>query len=327
MEPYVTARFARPPKVALVLPVGPGTTELWRATDLLKSLVAWEPHLAWCVIVDDAVPSRGLSELSLFPSSCRAVTLSNERQGKGQGKYGALCAAILAAFEWIHANTDADFLLKMDTDALAIGPFAQRVHELLMAEPDCGLVGTIGDRCNPSETDLQELRRESFFLRTRKLLTTDRSENGKSLDLQERARTMNIPIEQAEVFMRILPHLDEAIQRGFWWDEFCQGGAYVVSRAMVDRMANAGYIEMRDLWTNSHFGEDRAMGMYARAVGLRVRNFSGRGEVFGVHNPGLAAEPAELVNAGYALIHSVKNDRRFTETTIRDYFRVRAPTP
>ena len=53
------------------------------------------------------------------------------------------------------------------------------------------------------------------------------------------------------------------------------------------------------------------------------KNFVADGEVFGVRYKGLPYEPVILVERGYSVIHSVKNDSRMTEEEIREFFRAR----
>src|SRR5262245_28682559 len=112
------------PRFAVVIPVGPERIDAWRAIQLLESVVQWEPGVAWCVIVDDGLEPRGISERPLFPDACRAVTIMNPRRGRGLGWSGGLVTGMLAALSWIHTHTDAEFALKLDTDALVIGPMA-----------------------------------------------------------------------------------------------------------------------------------------------------------------------------------------------------------
>jgi hypothetical protein len=55
------------PRFAAIVPVSPKPEDARRVQQLVASLVHWEPSVAWCVIVDDCLESRALSELSGLP--------------------------------------------------------------------------------------------------------------------------------------------------------------------------------------------------------------------------------------------------------------------
>jgi hypothetical protein len=92
---------------------------------------------------------------------------------------------------------------------------------------------------------------------------------------------------------------------------------------MLDRMAAAGYFDHPEHWMHLSIAEDFAMAMYARAVGLKLYDCSRDGEPFGIQVRALPYPLEELEARGYGIIHSIKNDARYDEESIRDYFRRR----
>lgn len=313
-------------RFAAIVPVGPTSLDLWRAVQVVKSLLTWEPDLAWCLFVEDAPAPRGLSDLSLTAPTCQFVVLPNRWRECDGGWVGGLTAGILTALWWIHDHTDADFVLRIDADALAIAPFAEAIRAHLVSRPDAGVIGTVGLSCNPDVRSQQDLRKESKVLKAYKswpasppadVLTSERP-----LPIPGFAQPVTVPERRA--FDRLRPHVADAIHGGFGDSAYCQGGACVIARLMIDRVTEAGYPTKADAWAALRVPDDVVLAMYARAVGLALGDCSGPGEPFGVQHRGLPYSPAELVARGHALIHSVKNDPVHSEAVIRQFFDTRA---
>src|SRR5215211_5135514 len=133
---------------AVLLPVGPGEDEVARAADTLESVWAHEPHISWGVLIDDSVDARQLEKKLSCPSTCRMASIMNPRQGKGIGHRGGLCTGILAALSWIHRHTDATFTFKLDTDALVIAPFAEKIQSAFDRMSEIGMLGSYDRTCN-----------------------------------------------------------------------------------------------------------------------------------------------------------------------------------
>jgi dTDP-4-amino-4,6-dideoxygalactose transaminase len=319
------ARDPATPRFAAVIPIGPTAIEVERTIDLLASLLSWEPAVAWCVLVEDFPDPLGLPERIAGPARHRIVELLNPRRGQGFGGTGGVCAAVLAGLAWVHEHTDVDFVLKIDTDALVIGPFAAAVAARFARLPDAGIAGAIGNSCNPAVRPLQDLSKEPDLLQFRRLLPTAASA---ALTDPDARLTLS---ELGEVSPRLLMAFDairapveDAFEHGYRTCEYCQGGAYAIRRAMIDRMAAAGYLTRPEAWVHLPVGEDMGMAMYAHAVGLRLDDFSRPGEPFGIQYKALPYTVDELVAYGYSLIHCVRNDARYAEADIRAFFRTRA---
>jgi hypothetical protein len=305
---------------AVVIPVGPSDIDLARGLALIASLVLYEPAIGWCVIADNASRSRGLEDLAILPRTCRAVTLVNPRHGCRDHWQAGLLYRLLLAFSWVQSNTDATFVLKIDTDALVVRPFATKLRALLASEPNIGLIGTIGLSCNEQVRVARPQRRTSRLLDLYRWLP--RAPSGEHNDCEQLATTAygQVSVQQLRAFDTIRPHVAAAMEQGYSSETFCQGGAYAMSRLMLDKMQAAGYLSQPEAWIEFPVGEDVVMGMYCRSVGLALRDFSRPNEPFGVQNNGLPYSPSELSARNYSIIHSVKNDPRYTEAHIREHF-------
>jgi hypothetical protein len=311
-------------RFAAILPVGPSTTEMCRAVSLFASLVSWEPDVGWCVIVEDAPYSRGLSDLALFPETCQATTIMNPRRGDGHFWAGGVATGMLVGLSWVQANTDADFALILESDALVIAPFAEGVLAFLDDHVDAGMVGTLGSTCR--ERFIHNFRREPAILVAYHLLpnTPDNDDGRSDTKALFIADVGRFTIDERRLFDTIRPLIATAITQGYSTSEFCQGGAQVVTRLMMDRMADGGYMERPEIWMDLPFPGDQILPLHTRAVGLRLCSCSGRGEPFALQWHGLPYTLEELVNRRHSIIHCIKNDQRYDESEIRQFFLKRA---
>jgi hypothetical protein len=204
---------------------------------------------------------------------------------------------VLLGYRLIVSAGPFEFVLRLDTDALMIGPFRRAVHGLIARHSDTGMLGTLGHTC----------RRESPHYGCEKTAISE----------------VFTALENSPSSARIRHHARLAVEHGYAGKEYCQGGAYVLPFRTLDRMRAAGCLDWREDWLSLAVPEDVMIGMYARTVGQRSTDCSLAGELFGNHFSGLAYSPQELVRRGHSIIHSVKRDANFSEEFIRLYFRKR----
>ena len=298
-------------KFAAILPVGPGQPEVDRAADTLNSLWAYEPTLGWVVLVDDARQDRQLGQRFDPPPGCRVTSIINPRRGKGVGWSGGLCAATLAALKWVHQHTDASFVLKLDTDALVIAPFAEKIRRAFDEMPEVGMFGSYDRTCNGEARDFSRwgcvMRKFSgpIAIWLREIKKTDKPFQQNLWGRPARIRRI----------------IKDALKNGYAYGQHCLGGAYVISAEMLRRMDRDGLLDDPLLWLHTPVGEDVMMGVYTKAVGLEMRSLVEQGEPFGLKFNGLPDTPERLLSRGYSLIHSVKNDAHFSESEIRGFYR------
>jgi len=103
----------------------------------------------------------------------------------------------------------------------------------------------------------------------------------------------------------------------------CLGGAYAVGPGLLNR---------RDLldwrpWIRTGLSEDVVVGLLAAVSHLSVRGSVGSGEAFGLAWRNLPLPPAKLIEQGYSLVHSVRDQAYGDETDLRAYFRSRRSSP
>jgi hypothetical protein len=291
-------------RFAVLTPVGPSPIEMERLSNLLESLFSHEPSTSWVVLIDDSCIGRRLDKVFRFPSSCQPIILPNPRRGRGNGWSGGMCVGVLSGLHWIRKNTDINFILKLDTDALVIAPFGEKIGNFFRKFPDVGIVGSY----QTYPTGL--VRRNTEWTPSIKTFLSPVKLRGKYLQVTMWGR----PRRRREALQR-------ALANGYKLAEHCQGGSYAVNSELLNKMEALGYFDDPLVWLRSGVGEDVIMGIFARATGMQMSDFNRDNEPFGVQFSGLAYSPHEFLTKGYSIIHSIKDDKNFSENEIVNFFR------
>jgi hypothetical protein len=300
---------------AIALPMGPGEKEVACAADLLDSLASHEPGPALLVILDDSPQPRNLAEILPIPPAYTPVILRHFRHDL-PGEHprttnGPLCAGMLQLYRWIAQNRpDVSFVLKCDTDALVIAPFAKKIESAFAAHPQIGMLGAYTRTPNGDERDIsyhggimRRLHRTPLPWGSPRLMLTHLITRNQRTDTISR-------------------HIADACANGYVYGEHCLGGSSALATEVLRRMLKRGYLDDPTLWLPIQKAcEDPMIAVYTRAVGMRLQNFVADGEVFGVRYRGLPDSPQRLLERGFSIIHSVKNDPRISEAEIRSFFR------
>jgi len=301
-----------PGRFTAVVPVGPGRVEVERLTDLLDSLFHYEPDVASVVIVDDErdrISAATLTERS--PRTCDVVVVPNPREPGRINRYGGLAAGVLTGFAAAFRNGGAAFVLKLDTDALVIAPFSQRVHAAFAADLTVGQVGAYELTCSGEQLvsggQARLVRRRAQVVQ----LMPDRFGRRRPF------------VAASGPYAVLRRRIRQARRLGYRYGYHCQGGGFAVSGEALSRLDEAGDLADVDRWIPTDVPDDVLMTILVHAVGLRPLGLNGLGDPFGVHWRGLPFPPPELVDRGYGIVHSVKNDRDVSESDVRAYFRDR----
>lgn len=293
---------------AVAICVGPAPDELDRIDDLLESLRAYDiPR--YFVMIDDAKQMRDLTRRFDFPENCRPVALQHPkhiwpeksaRSRKGKG----ICAAVQSAMKWIANNAqETKFTLKLDTDALVIAPFAEKLAKVFDDHPNVGKIGAHEFTPNGDPRDI--------------------SKNGKTVETLYRVPSLRSwfkswIVKDERAIIR--QHIGMAVDHGYRFGEHCLGGAYAVSTELLKRMLIYGYLNDESLWLPIDCPEDVMMGIYTKAAGMQFKGYVGNDEVFGIRHKGLPDSLERIVERGFSVIHSTKDYGHLTEAQIREFF-------
>jgi hypothetical protein len=279
-------------RCVVAIPVGPAEAEVARTRDLLSAVRAHERGIDRIVLVDDAPGSRR------WPADVAVVP--NPRRGRGIGTLGGTCTATLAALAWAHAHAPGAWVLRLDTDALVIGPFVAAIEAAW--RPDDGILGSCRRTCNGEPRDLapwaSTVRRHAWPVWLWR-------------HPPRRLRHVQPPVRVARQAVR------EALARGYVPGEHCIAAGCAISAPMIAALAARGWLDHPRRWLNTRLGDDIMLGIMARALGLELRDLH---DVFGLKHIGLADTPQGLLERGFAIVHSVKNDPHHREEEIRSFF-------
>ncbi len=292
---------ARSPSFSVVIPIGPDERELDRLDDLLDSLRAHTPHgEARVVLIDDCKRPRPLHAL------CEgAVVVRTALWARGApDRESAMKAGMIEALK----HADGEFAVKLDTDALVIGPFVEAIRSRFAGDRALGLVGAF-DR-SPGG-DLRDWSCwERAILRTTSRVSSSSPRAGGMPRIGIRLGPERAAARRVLAAARDNPT--------YTLGAHCLGGAYAVSAALL---AHARAWDWRP-WVRTGLSEDVTLGLLCGAAGLRMGGMVGDLEPFGVAWKGLPAPPDELVRRGYGIVHSIKDGRYGDEQELRRWFRV-----
>lgn len=239
-------------KFGIIIPVGPSANDVERAGDVLASVLAYEPETPLVLFIDDGGKDRRLDEKFRATATCRLVNIFNTRNGHGIGETSGLSAGMLLAIAWLHANADCGFVMKLDTDALIIAPFAEKILRTLAARPDVGMVGLYNRMCDGSVRDQTSFRKMLGKLASPFAVWRNPPGWGYlTVHLWGRGAT-------------IRRQITEAIRAGYRPAEFILGGAYAFTGEAVRRFAKHGFLDDPHLWLGTHFSEDVVLSMRVR---------------------------------------------------------------
>lgn len=260
--------------LVVAIPVAAGDEEGAMARDAIASVRAFEPAALRAILVVDDGPPRAFAGAD--------AVIENPRHGRGVGAMGPTCAATLAALRWVAGHAPGAAVLRLDADALAIAPFAQRARAALAAHPEAGVHG----RC-------------------------DTTIDGTARDVSRWAPLVRKHAQPVTVWRRDRPHVVRApgparavraaLAAGHPPGRHAIAGACLIAPALAARAAADQ--APRD-WVDTRIGDDVMLGVLAAAQGLTLRD----DDLFGAAHRGLPAPPQELLDRGFALVHSLKGD-------------------
>lgn len=299
---------------AVLIPVGPSAAELPRLQDLAESLNQFKSDTrVHVVIVDDAPKPRDIAEVlrSRF-ESCTFSQIVNPRRGRGSGWGGGLAAGVVTGMQWILDHTASEFVVKVDTDSLFIGTFADRIAKAFQTNPTIGMLGSNrrsarGERLPPSQHPIRRVLEkidQPFALWVRR-----QPWRGIQIGYFGRWRKMRQVIKLAK-------------SRGYELGDFVQGGGYAIRREALVAIKSEGLMDDPLTWIETSVGEDIVMSLYVCAAGFKLGDLVEDGDPFAVQDSGICDDPDRLVKRGYAVIHALKGDSRLSEDELRTRFKM-----
>ena len=303
------------PRFAVVSPVGPSDREVNRVRDLFDSLEAFEPGNYTFVLVDDDQGTSRFTNIVPKRLRDRYIEIKNPRRGQGGGWAAGCAVAVFAGLdELLRRRIPFNFVLKLDTDALVIGPFGEKISAQFAASSRIGMIGTVRD-ADLAEHPLESVKPLGRILD--KLL--------KQVTIW-RDTPLGGPAVQIALWGRYRLMRDtirEAFINGFRVGEHCYGGGYALSRPSVEALAARGLVSKPRVWLSTPLVEDFLISLCVKSVDFGLMDLSGEGEPFAVRYLGLPDTPENLIARGHSIIHSVKDceAQALKEAELRAFFR------
>lgn len=277
-------------RLAVLIPAAPGED----AADCLASVLAHTGPGRRVVVVDDG---------ALVAEQLRAAGLDDEEveiipaPSGAPGNRGGLWVKLAAGLRRIARDPEVDLVLRMDTDALVIGPgIEDAARAAFAADPDAGMLGAARVGPDGRERDPGPAAR---------LLHHEAGPAG--LRDPRRRRTLR----------RIWK---EARAHGYVDGEHALGGANLMRGSLVRTLAARGWLDLPEL-AGSGLSEDHLFGLMTVATGARIGEFGGPGRPLAVQWRGLPDHPDALLARGALVCHSVRAWDGLDEPAIRGIFR------
>jgi hypothetical protein len=275
-------------RMVVVVPAGPRDD----AADTLRSVLCYTD--SELVVVIDDTQGRGIG---LEDPRVAVLSLPDSPSGG----FGGLWVKLAAAFRYAVEHAEFDLLLRLDTDALILGPgIAEAAAGRFARDPTVGALGAY--RLGPDG-------RARDWAPAQKMVRAELGLRGlRHPAVRHRARAL---IAAAPAYVP---------------GEHALGGAVLFRGDTVREMYRRGMLDYPELG-HSLLGEDHLFGLLTVATGYRIDDFSGPDDPLAVRWQGLPAAPADLLAAGKLITHSVRSFQDMPEAEIREFFAARRPAP
>jgi len=276
-------------RLAVIVPAGPRDDVL----DTLASVVRYTEPSRIILVVDDTGTLSGDSRIRSLSTDIAVIPAPS---GLPPGTQGGLWVKLAAGYRWILERYQPRIVLRLDADALLLGPGLEDAAEQAFARsPEVGLLGSYRIGADGQSRD--------FSWPARQL----RAEAGIRGLLHPRRRAV------------LRHYLRLARGSGYVAGEHVLGGAYIHSWAAVHSMDEKGWFaESWPAW--SELADDHLTALITVAAGYRLGDFGGPAGPLALKWKGLPAHPADLLAAGKLVTHSVRSWQDLDERQIRGFF-------
>jgi hypothetical protein len=275
------------PSIAVVIPAGPNDD----VADTVDSVLRYTERPRLVVVVDDS--GRDIrSRLKAASPDVEVIVAPRH----ARGAFGGLYLKIAAGYRYAVSRFDFDVLLRLDADALVIGPgVAELAVRRFADDPRTGMLGSY--RIGPDGGVRSWVDAATTLCRECGVRGLDRPR------MRGRLRSL----------------FRDAVRNGYVPGEHALGGAYFHSAKAVNVIQQRGMLDLSAL-RHSRLGEDHLFSLITVASGFRIADFGGPHDPLALKWKGLPNAPAELLSRGKLVTHSVRSWGQVGEREIRRLF-------
>jgi hypothetical protein len=277
-------------RVAVVVPAGPGEDDL---LDTLDSVVRYTDQDRVIVVMDDV--SRAGQRLPDLAAVSPDIVVFRPPDGLPGDRFTGLWLKLAATYHWLLERYEPELVLRLDADALVLGPGIEALAErAFAADPKLGLLGSY--RVGP---------------------------DGGERDFGWLAHQLRV---KAGVLGLVRPRR-RAVIRHYWRLARAQGyvdGEHILGAAVVLRYPALAAIDRNGWftgpWPDVMLGEDHIISMLMIAAGYRIGDFGGPDDPMALKWIGLPAHPDDLLARGKLITHSVRSWQDLDQAQVRAIF-------
>jgi len=300
-----------------VILLGPGEREFVRFNDLMASLLYFEKDAVAAgtlLVVNDRNEFFDREKLSSRLNFRKMIVMDNPYIGVRDGNlpYDRCTAGMLAIMKvLIDDDEKFSYILKLDTDAVVCGKFADKITSYFQLLPKAGMIGSLYNNPDGTARDAEvwwgKWIRGTCGLLPRHWLKLY-LKNGapyRPLTALNRWRARNRMYRLAR-------------REGWSVGSSILGGAYAVSPAVVHKLRTRAYL-VDDLYQFdcARIGEDVAVSLLVAALGLSLEEYNKEREVFAIWYQKPTMPLADIVRKEYGIVHSIKSDDPDEEREMR----------
>lgn len=277
--------------VVLVIPIGPGTSADF-TIDTIESYRYYTKKPFEVILTDDSHQGIGKKVRDALPF-CHLLHTK-----KPMGGWAGLYINLSNAYHYALQNFSFKALLKLDTDALIIGPEPEKeALELFDKNPQAGMAGQYPFTYDGSPWNIR-WPRQRIFNSTRSWKFFAR------------------PLAN----LHLIGYHRKALQNGYTTGESVFGGAYFISSKCLNALAKHRLLP-RNVFRSLNLGEDHLFSLLVRALGFTLNSLSDAGGPVGCSWKGLPVAPGQLLTDRKKIIHSTREWEEWDEHAIRAFYK------
>lgn len=283
--------------IVAVIPTGP-REQLSTIVENIDAIRHYGRGQMTTVLIDDTGGQLPLDDIA---NATDVFVLKAGHGYSGENLAGRMFVELCRAYEWVGENFEFEFILRLDHDALVIGPPPlDELRRRFAQDPTLGILGryeinTYGEDCDW----IRDPTITAIFVKPK-------------IPLRR--------IRQRLAHHRFSPVLRLAESKGYRVGEFVGGGVNYIGSKCAQAMIGLATPYL-DVARRLAIPEDYIFTLVARAAGFRIGDFSGPDDPLAYRVSVLPFSPDECLSRGKHAVHSTRRFEDLDEQAIRAVFR------